>query len=434
MQKFILPAGFMLLLLSCSDPSGPGPVDPTPSVLTAVFRGWVPPDRGSVWAVDISWTVCPDSGFAFYDLYRSLTPEVATSPTTLHMRTITVAGDTTFTDNSGDWETTYYYAVRTTNTDAAHSWSNEDTVVVADATSYGGPDYFNREIAVGAGPVGISISSLTDETFVACYFDNQVDVLGTPSEFFSVQTSISTGSGPMDTCASSGSYIFVSNSGDNTVSVIDASGYSLVATIDVGDHPVGLCYDPVQDVILVACYETDEVWVIDASSFTVTDTVSVGDGPWDVCVSGDYAYTANRIDGTVSVIDLNFYTVLTTLGTGNETRAVCSLVDGSEVWAADYSGDRIYVINTATQSVETSFDTGNGPADMYALSNGQMIYLSCFLEDRVDMIDPLSRAVLYSLDDGIRPLGVCETVDGAYALVAGSAFSTVIVYEYDPYP
>ena len=437
-RTFAVSAALMLLLLACGNPSGPVPEPgPTPSVLTAQFRGWVPPGSGSKgvpWIVDISWTACPDSDFANYALYRSVFPDVASNPTALMLASFPSSDDTTFTDGSGVWETIYYYAIRTSNRGAYNSWSNEDTVDVGNETWYGGPDYFDREIAVGAGPVGISTCNLKEESFVACYFDNAVYVLGNSSEFFAVQTSIPVGSGPMDTCTGSGYYVFVSNSGDNTVSVIDASDYSVVATVDVGGHPVGLCYDPQRDRILAACYESDEVWVIDAGSMSIFDTIDVGDGPWDVCISGGYAYTANRIEGSVSVIDLNSYTVLTTLNAGSETRAVCALVDGSEVWAADYSGDRIYVINTFSQSVETSFDTGNGPAEMHALANGNMVYLSCFLDDRVDMIEPSSRAVMYMLDDGTRQQGICETPDGDYVLVANTALNSVLVYEYDPYP
>jgi len=426
-----------LVFLACGDPSGPNPEPgPTPSVLTAEFRGWVPPNRtpnGVSWVVDISWTACPDSDFVSYDLYRSLTPDVASSPTAMLLTTATEVYDTTFTDGSGNWETTCYYAVMTSNAGAEYSWSNEDTVSVGSETFYGGPDTFSREIAIGAGPVGICTSGLTDETFVACYFDNEVYVLGTPFEFFTVQTTIPVGSGPMDVCTD-GSSVFASCSEDNTITVIDAVSYTVVGTIDVGNHPVGLYYDPGYDLVLAACYDTDEVWIIDASSFTVIDSINVGDGPWAMCVSGNFAYTANRIDGTVSVVSLDSLNVLTTLDTGSETRDVCALTDGTEIWAADYSGDRIYIINALTQSVETSFDTGNGPASMYALENEQMVYLSCFLDDRVDMIDPESRAVAYSLNEATRPQGICETSDGDYVLVCNTSFNSVLVYEYDPYP
>jgi len=160
-----------LVFLACGDPSGPNPEPgPTPSVLTAEFRGWVPPNRtpnGVSWVVDISWTACPDSDFVSYDLYRSLTPDVASSPTAMLLTTATEVYDTTFTDGSGNWETTCYYAVMTSNAGAEYSWSNEDTVSVGSETFYGGPDTFSREIAIGAGPVGICTSGLTDETFVA---------------------------------------------------------------------------------------------------------------------------------------------------------------------------------------------------------------------------------------------------------------------------
>jgi YVTN family beta-propeller protein len=434
--KAVLIASVMLVLLSCGDPSGPSPEPgPTPSVLSAEFLGWVPPGgglRGVPWVVEVTWTACPDSGFVSYMLYRSVYPGVSTNPDATRLVTYTDRDSTTFTDTSGLWDRSYHYAVRTFNSEGS-SWSNEDTVTIGPETSYGGPDTHYLEVQVGGGPSGICAVYPSGESFVSCYFDNSVYVLGTAAEFFAVQDVIPVGSGPMDICTS-GSYAFVTNSQDNTVSVIDVTTRTVVETVGVGEHPVGLCPDPARGLVLVACYDSDELWIIDASSFTAEGSIPVGNGPWDVCVSGSCAYIANRLDGTVSVVDLNTMSVVATLNTGSETRNVCALTDGSEVWASDYSGQTVYVIDAATNSVERSFTTGNGPACVYPLGNGQIVYLSCIQDSKVDMLDPVTGLALYSLVGATRAEAYTESPDGSYLLLCDSATGSVAVYEYDPYP
>jgi YVTN family beta-propeller protein len=427
----------LILLLACGNPSGlppePGP-GPTPSVLTAELRGWSPPDRGPAgirWTVDVSWTACPDTDFVAYALYRSVDPDIQSS-SGICLASVSDAGDTTFTDWSGLWDETYYYAVSTFS-EAGRSWSNADTVAVGPRSAYGGPDTFFTRVAVGGGPTGVCSAGYAGESFVSCSSADRIWVLGPASVYFTVQDVIEVGASPLDIC-SDGPRAFVSCSGDDEVCVIDAFSHSVVGNVTVGSHPAGLCYDPVRDLVLVACFDSDEVWVIDAGSSTVVGSIPVGNGPWDVCSSGSRAYAANLGDGSVSVMDLMSMSVVAAIDIGPDTRNVCALADGSEVWVSDFSGNSIYAIDTGTLSVEKQFDTDVGPVEVYSLENGQMVYVSCFQGGWMDMIDPVTGALIYMLGEVKRPRGMCCTPDGDHLLVCDNAANMVVAFQYDPWP
>lgn len=96
---------------------------PTPSVLSADLN------QGDVL---LDWTVCPDSNFYSYRLYRSLDPNIQSDTTFAeNIYTATGSSDTLFTDSDVISGSDYYYALLTTNTSGYSSWSNEETVSVA---------------------------------------------------------------------------------------------------------------------------------------------------------------------------------------------------------------------------------------------------------------------------------------------------------------
>ncbi len=152
---------FVIALLSCNEPSGPLDVSgPTVSVLTVTLeeigslhsnkfnrisslpeeyagRGEVTLERNGkdgyqTYAV---WTQCPDDNFAWYAIYRSLTPGIASNAGAADTSVIfsSVSG-TSWIDTGISEGNTYYYAVRTVNADDLDSWSNEDSVIVPSAT------------------------------------------------------------------------------------------------------------------------------------------------------------------------------------------------------------------------------------------------------------------------------------------------------------
>lgn len=148
---------FTVVLLSCSEPSGPIEVSgPTESILTVTLEekdhfhnnetDRIPSfheeraGRGEV-ALDLNgkgqyqahavWTQCSDDDFAWYAVYRSETAGIASNPESADTNVVfsSVSG-TSWIDTGIIEGNTYYYAVRTVNMSDMDSWSNEDSVVV----------------------------------------------------------------------------------------------------------------------------------------------------------------------------------------------------------------------------------------------------------------------------------------------------------------
>ena len=69
--------------------------------------------------------------------------------------------------------------------------------------------------------------------------------------------------------------MYVTNSGGNTVSVIDTNTNTVVSTIPVGSQPIGIAFDPVHDRMYVTILTVNSVSVIDTHGNTVVSTISV---------------------------------------------------------------------------------------------------------------------------------------------------------------
>jgi YVTN family beta-propeller protein len=76
------------------------------------------------------------------------------------------------------------------------------------------------------------------------------------------------GLGGSSQVASAQAHVYVSNNGDNTVSEIDTSTNTVVATIRVGSGPEGMAITPDGTRLYVA-NDSGSVWVLDTSNNTV---------------------------------------------------------------------------------------------------------------------------------------------------------------------
>lgn len=125
-------AAFMLVFACGDDEGNPqeGGSNPTASTLSASV---------SQNTATLTWTQCPDTDFASYNLYRSTTSGIAANPSSATLvATITDISTLTHDDDNLDWNTPYYYALQTVDSSQLTAWSNEATITTPDSSGGGG--------------------------------------------------------------------------------------------------------------------------------------------------------------------------------------------------------------------------------------------------------------------------------------------------------
>ncbi len=107
-------------------------------------------------------------------------------------------------------------------------------------------------------------------------------------------------------CASSphaAPFAYITNDSNN-VSVVDTATNTVIATIPVGNSPVGVAVDPAGRRVYVANSSDNNVSVINIKTKKVRRTIPVGTDPEGIAVNpaGTRIYVTNNQDSSVSVI------------------------------------------------------------------------------------------------------------------------------------
>ena len=131
--------------------------------------------------------------------------------------------------------------------------------------------------------------------------------IGVPPATATVTTTITTGigDGPYGVVTHpTQPRVYVVNENSNSVSVIDTSTNSVIATIPAGSGPAGVAIAADGSRLYVTNEDSDNVTVINTVTNQVVATVSVGDAPARAVVAPNgYLYVANFGSNTISVID-----------------------------------------------------------------------------------------------------------------------------------
>ena len=234
---------------------------------------------------------------------------------------------------------------------------------------------------------------------------------------------------------------YITNSGDNTVSIIDTAINTVTATVQVGTNPSGVALAPNGETVYIGNIGDNTVSIIDTATNTVTATVQVGTTPTGIAVSpdGTKVYVASYTDGTVSIIDTtnnNAVTATVQIGTiGTKPTGVAVTPDGTKVYVANAGDNTVYVIDTTNNNAVTTVGTvgavgvGNQPFGIAVGPGGTKVYVANNGDNTVSVIDTTNNNAVTSVGVGNQPFGIAITPNGEYAYVANSVDNTVSIID-----
>ncbi|MFR9791020.1 Ig-like domain repeat protein [Streptomyces sp. MB22_4] len=290
-------------------------------------------------------------------------------------------------------------------------------------------------VTVGNFPTGVAITPDGTTAYVTNEGDNTVSVINTTTQ--AVTNTIPVGSVPFwATIAPDNSTVYVTNSGDNTVSVIDTATQTVTNTIPVGSVPLGIAISPDGSTLYVANSGDGTVSVINTATQTVTNTIPVGGTPFGVAITpdGSKVYVTNSGDGTVSVIDTATQTVTNTITVGGTPFGVAVAPAGSLVYVANNGDGTVSVIDTATETVTNTVAVGTAPVGVAVAPDGAHVYVTDNGDNTVSVIDTAGQTVIGSIAVGTGPFGIAITPDGTEAYVANNGDATVSITATAPFP
>ncbi len=286
---------------------------------------------------------------------------------------------------------------------------------------------------VGHGAVFGAFSPSTAQALVANRDDDSVSLLS-PSLLGSLVTTITLppGSAPVYLASTQPGFMFVANSGGNSVGVIALSLRSQQLSIPVGRTPVALAQTPDTNTLYSVNRGDGTVSAISRVSDFVVATIPVGSSPVAAAMNSDgkTLYVANQGSGTISVIDVASNTVTATLPTGGSPRTM----------AFDPHLRRLYVANTGSNTISVfsadfgltllgTVTVGNAPTSIAPLADGSRVYvansgcadpvnLTGCSGNTVSVVDPLNLTVLRTITVGSTPVALAADPQSTRVVVA----------------
>jgi YVTN family beta-propeller protein len=219
-----------------------------------------------------------------------------------------------------------------------------------------------------------------------------------------------------------GASIWVANSGDGTVTKLNASTGATIGIYGVGTEPSAICFDGAS--IWVANSSDSTVTKLNAGAGTNIGTYYVGRNPQAICFDGANIWVANygvEDNGGYTVTELNASTGATigTYNVGTNPNGIC--FDGASIWVANTGDNTVTKLNASTGATIGTYNVGSYPKGV--CFDGSSIWVANYGSHNVTQLNASSGAPIGTYTVGNSPTAVC--FDGASIWVANSSDWTV---------
>lgn len=232
-----------------------------------------------------------------------------------------------------------------------------------------------------------------------------------------------------------GKSLFATNLASGRLSVIDTEALETIASIPTGSrsHVVTLTND--NRFAWVANIAENNISIVDTASYRILGTIPVGKGPTGLTFSRDgrFAYVSNQGDKSVNVIETASHRIIKSIPVGANPHFLVLGPDG-RIWGTNSGGNDIYVIDPATQEKIASFEVGPTPQQIafaYKGMVGPNAYVTVGGLNKVVAVkaDPKDMRIIDQIDVGQRPNGIWANPEGTRVFVGNEVSNDLRVVD-----
>jgi YVTN family beta-propeller protein len=218
------------------------------------------------------------------------------------------------------------------------------------------------------------------------------------------------------------------------IRVIDLHERAIVGTIDLGAgmRPHRPVFGPKNGLLYVTTELGQSVTIIDPASLAIVGSIPTGEAESHMLAissDGRRGYTANVKSGTVSVLDMESRSLVTTIPVATVVQRISLSTDGRWAFTADETKARLAVIDTATNAVSTSIPLPGVAFGTTPTPDGKGLLVALPALRMVAVVDLGSMRVVRTLDVPKSPQEIVVRPDGAVAYVSCDASAQVAVLD-----
>lgn len=234
---------------------------------------------------------------------------------------------------------------------------------------------------------GVSVSPQTRRVYVTDSGNNQVSIFDAAGASVGSVPVLRLPTVIVQDAAAGRAY--VANTMSDSISVVDTGRGAVAATIPLGTAGFGIAYEPSVGRLYVANYPADAVSVVDPLLGTVVGSWPVGAGPAAVAVDPgvQQIYVVNNDDRNLAVLDL--------AGGGIKARLDLGRISGAAAVAVDTASHRVYaggdngllVLDGATNQVVTTLSLGPRIAGIAVDEAGRRVFVASLGAGTISVVD-----------------------------------------------
>lgn len=205
----------------------------------------------------------------------------------------------------------------------------------------------------------------------------------------------------------------------------------LIKKVTVGNHPAHIVYTHDGKYVLVTNSDDNTVSVIDAANYNVIRAISTGKGPHGLRISRDskYAYIADMGEDTVSVVNLLDLKEERRIKVGNVPVTTGITSDGKTLAVTLNAENALTIVDLTTGKTDT-VKVGIGPAQLFITPDDRSIYVAnqgteAKPSNTVSEIDLKTRRVVATIVVGKGAHGVVTDNNGRFVYVTNMFDNTV---------
>lgn len=210
-----------------------------------------------------------------------------------------------------------------------------------------------------------------------------------------------------------GRLAYVTNGGDNTLSVVDTTALKVVDTLPTGAFPHGIRLSPDGAQAYVANLKDGTVSVFDTRSRKEMDRIAVGKGPAQVGFSpdGKQAFVSLSQEGQIAFIDPVERKLVRKVRVGQVPIQLYATPDSRSLLVANQGqrqkpGQSVSVIDLATHRNVATIRTGAGAHGVAIGTDGRYAFVSNVYANTVSVIDVRARKTVATVPVGGEPNGI----------------------------
>ncbi len=235
--------------------------------------------------------------------------------------------------------------------------------------------------------------------------------------------------------AFAGTPVFVLNSLDSTVSVIDPSDWHVIKTIATGKEPHHLYLTPDEHSMIVANALGDSLTFIDPKTAEVQHVVKGILDPYQLRFSPDmkwFVTLANRLNHVdIYHWDGQALTLAKRVPTGKTPSHLWIDSKSATVYATMQDSDELVSIDLVTQTLKWRIKTGSTPADAFGTSDDKSLLVALTGAQEVQVFDITQSParLIKSIPTGKGAHSFRALGDGQHVLVSNRAANSVSVID-----